>query len=54
MNPPAHNPGGIIALAPYAAARLKNGRGVALATALGMLVGANLVRPDANPLPVVR
>ena len=29
-----------------------NGRGVALATALGTLVGANLIQPDANPLPL--
>jgi glycine/D-amino acid oxidase-like deaminating enzyme len=29
-----------------------NGRGVALATALGTLVGANLVQPEAHPLPL--
>jgi glycine/D-amino acid oxidase-like deaminating enzyme len=29
-----------------------NGRGVALATTLGALVGANLAQPDANPLPL--
>ena len=29
-----------------------NGRGVALATTLGTLVGANLAQPDAHPLPL--
>ena len=29
-----------------------NGRGVALATALGTLVGANLAQPEVHPLPL--
>jgi glycine/D-amino acid oxidase-like deaminating enzyme len=29
-----------------------NGRGVAMATTLGTMVGANLAAPDANPLPL--
>jgi glycine/D-amino acid oxidase-like deaminating enzyme len=29
-----------------------NGRGVALATTLGTLVGANLAHPGAHPLPL--